>query len=140
MDAIDFLLKEHDKVRKKFAEIKKKKDPKSFLEEFDALCKDLLVHEKMEQIVWYPKIKENKKLYETIKHLISEEQHAEKAIKGFKSSPDEEKWEKFLKINKDVDHHADEEETKLFPQVKKMMSKEELLEIGHEMYLFKKNK
>jgi hemerythrin superfamily protein len=139
MNAIKFLLKEHDKVRKVLADLSNKShqyDTKRKI--FDDLCHDLVTHETMEQKVWYPRLKKNEKLDETVKHLIMEEKTAAKEIKEFKEIDQEEEWEeKFLNFKKSVEHHAHEEETKLFPQVVKLLSEEELEEIGAEMREFK---
>lgn len=139
MNAIDFLIKEHDKVRKMLTDISDSShqyETKRKL--FDKLCADLLRHETMEEEVWYPQLKRKTELYSTIKHLISEEKHAEKEIKTIQKITDQAEWEnKFLTFKKNVEHHAKEEEEKLFPQVKKILSEKELEEIGKEMFTFK---
>jgi hemerythrin superfamily protein len=140
MDAITFLLKEHDKVRKTFAEINDESHRDETKKEmFNALCQDLIRHETMEQKVWYPHFKNNEKLDDTVKHLITEEKSAANTIKEFEKIKTEPEWEeKFLKFKKDVEHHASEEEHKLFPVVKKILDEVELEKIGKEMQEFKK--
>ncbi|MBA3662015.1 MAG: hemerythrin domain-containing protein [Gammaproteobacteria bacterium] len=139
MNAVEFLLKEHEKVRQMLDEINDESHkPETKKKMFNTLCDDLLRHEAMEHKIWYPHFKANEKLDETVKHLISEEKHAEKAINQFDKVESNEEWEKlFLKFKQDVLHHAHEEETKLFPKIKKMFSEGELENIGHEMYSFK---
>jgi hemerythrin superfamily protein len=105
---------------------------------FDFLCKDLVRHEKMEQKIWYPYLKEYVQLNTKIKHLLKEEKTAAKAIKEFKKIKTSEKWEtKFIAFKKDVFHHAKEEETKLFPSVKKKLESNELKMIGKKLNTFK---
>lgn len=138
MNAIDFLCKEHDRVRKMLMDIS---EGSHFYETkkklFHTLSHDLLRHEEMEHKVWYPCFKE--KLDKTVKHLISEENHAEQAIKRFKHLRTEAEWEKeFTKFKHDVEHHAREEEHNLFPRVEKLLTEKELDEIGKKMYEFKK--
>lgn len=138
MNAIDFLIKEHNKVRAMLLdmsdrshhhETKKKK--------FTLLAQDLLRHETMEHEVWYPHFRN--KLSDTVKHLLTEEKGAEKAIKKLDSLKTEEAWEEnFLKFKHDVEHHAQEEENNLFPEVEKILSDKELDDIGMKMYEFKK--
>ena len=92
----------------------------------------------MEQKIWYPHFKKSKKIKSEVKHLLSEEKHAEKEIKKFKIIKTEEEWnEKFSKFKKAVEQHADEEEHKLFPNVKVILNKDELQEIGKQMRKFK---
>jgi hemerythrin superfamily protein len=139
MNAIEFLTHEHDKVRKVLAEI----DQGSHKDEtkrkmFDGLCQDLIRHETMEHKIWYPHFKNHDKLEDTVKHLLTEEKGAEKAIQAFDNVHSQEEWEKkFAKFKKDVEHHAEEEEKKLFPNVKKILDEATLEKIGKEMHAFK---
>lgn len=85
MDAIDFLTKEHEKVRNAFAEIKDESHREETQRKlFDTLCAMLIRHETMEQKLWYPRLKKFNNLDKIIKHLISEEKDAEKMIKELK--------------------------------------------------------
>lgn len=139
MNAIIFLIKEHNKVRKLLKEISKKTrryNTKKSL--FKILCNDLLRHESMEQKIWYPNFKKSKKIKSEVKHLLTEEKHAEKEIKKFKLIKTEEEWDQhFSKFKKAVEHHAYEEEHKLFPNVKEILNNEELDSIGLKMRQFK---
>jgi len=139
MDAIQFLINEHEKVRKTFKEISDKShrfDTKQKM--LDDLCDELLRHEKMEQTIWYPHFKNNPQLQPEVKHLIAEEKDANKMITKISHIKSEEEWEKaFLKFWKDVDHHASEEEKLLFPNVRKILNEAELEKIGKEMREFK---
>ncbi|MBA3661977.1 MAG: hemerythrin domain-containing protein [Gammaproteobacteria bacterium] len=139
MNAVDFLIKEHNKIRKAFAEISNKVHRDLTKREmFEALSHELVRHETMEQEVWYPKLKTNEKLRDVIKHLVFEEKTAAKAIKEIKKIKIQEAWEeKFLKLKKDVEHHATEEETKLFPKVERLLNEAELNRIGKELREFK---
>ena len=137
MNAIDFLLKEHNRVRKMLRTISD--DSHHYAtqkKQFQILAQDLLRHETMEHEVWYPHFKE--KLPSEVQHLLTEEKHAEKAIKKMSDLKTEEAWKKeFLKFKSAVEHHASEEETELFPEVEKILSERELEKIGLEMFDFK---
>lgn len=139
MNAIDFLIKEHNQVRKMFADIEQ--DSYHFASQkkrFDTLANDLIRHENMEHQVWYPHFKN--RLPDEVKHLLTEEKHAEKAIKQLETLKTQETWEvHFLKLKNAVEHHAKEEETTLFPAVKRLLSQKELEEIGLKMHQFKKD-
>src|SRR5688572_8624922 len=139
MNAIDFLIDEHNKVRKSLKEISNQHHSPAKKKLFEKLCQDLLRHEKMEETIWYPKLKNNPKLFDEIKHLIKEENHAEKVINELKQMTDSQRWErKFIKFKSDVEHHALEEENQLFPKVKNFYKEEELSKIGKEMVTFAK--
>lgn len=138
MDAILYLREEHSKFRKNLAEISKSKDPVKRKTKFNAFCKDLLRHEIMEQKVWYPALRKNADLRETIQHLVSEEKAASQAMKKFKKVRFEFMWKlRFYKFKRDVDHHAKEEEQGLFPKVRKVLNKTELNALGTKMRKFK---
>lgn len=139
MDAIEFLIKEHNKVRSTLKAISKISSEKSRKNKFEALCKDLIRHETMEEKIWYPALRtQNPELREIIKHLIEEEKSAAKAIKSFKKVKFDFIWKlKFAKFKHDIEHHADEEEENLFPKVRKLLSKAELTLLGTKMRKFK---
>lgn len=141
MDAINFLLKEHNTVKKLLTDISDESHRDTARKElFDRLCNDLLRHETMEETVFYPYLRKQQNLNDTVKHLITEEKNAEKAIKQFDHVKSQKEWEeKFSKFKKDVEHHASEEERELFPEVKKLLSQEDLEKIGKEMEAFKKS-
>lgn len=138
MNAIDFLIKEHNKVRTMMADIANETHQfETQKKRFELLAQDLIRHEHMEHQVWYPHFK--KDLPDTVKHLVKEENSAEKEIKKLESLKKEDVWkEHFTKFKKDVEHHAKEEEEELFPEVTKILSEEQLLAIGAEMLQYKK--
>ncbi len=139
MNAIKYLIKEHDKVRTMLSDISHdshRAETKRKL--FDELSQELIRHEKMEQTVWYPLLKKNKALTDLISHLISEEKSATRALNAIEKITSQRDWEeKFSEFRSDVEHHAKEEETKLFPQVENILSQSELEKIGKEMLEFK---
>lgn len=138
MNAIDFLIKEHNRVRKMLADIS---DDSHHFEtqrkRFNILASNLIRHENMEHEVWYPHFKN--RVSDTVRHLVSEEKHAEQAIKKLTELKTEEAWEThFLKLKDEVEHHASEEENDLFPEVRRLLSEKELETIGLKMHEFKK--
>jgi len=139
MNAITFLIKEHRRFRKNLAIISEQTTNYNAKKRmFADFCKDLIIHEAMEQIVWYPYFKNNKKLKSEVKHLLSEEKHADNAIKKLSNLKTKEAWEeKFLDFKNDVEHHANEEEEKLFPNVKEILEEAKLEQIGKELQKFK---
>ena len=138
MNAIEFLIKEHNKVRELLSNI----DDETHRYEtkrkmFDGLAEDLVRHETMEHDVWYPHFKNQ--LPDAVRHLVTEEKIAEKAIHKLNEMQTESAWEEqFIKFKRDVEHHAKEEEDDLFPEVKRILSEPELEKIGLKMYEFKK--
>ncbi len=138
MNAIDFLIKEHNKVRTMLDDIADEAHHfETQQKRFALLAQDLIRHEHMEHTVWYPHFKS--KLPEAVQHLAKEEQGAEKEIKKMNELKTPTVWkEHFSKFKKDVEHHAQEEEKELFPEVEKILSEAQLLAIGAEMAAYKK--
>ncbi len=92
----------------------------------------------MEEQVWYPLFYQYKEVNDLVKHLIEEETKASMTIKEFTEIKDKDAWEdKFKDFKSDVEHHAKDEENKLFPKVKKILDQEELDRIGKVMYDYK---
>lgn len=138
MDAIDYLRKEHSKFRKVLKQISTLKDQNKRKRKFESFCQDLLHHEKMEQKAWYPILRKDKELKEIIKHLLSEEKSAAAAMKKIQKLGYGLMWKmRFYKFSHDVDHHANEEEQELFPEVRKKFTKTELNVLGIRMRKFK---
>ncbi len=139
MNAINLLVSEHDKVRKILAAISVTDNFTAKRDMFKTLRHDLLRHEKMEQQVWYPHFKNLPGLDGTVKHLIKEEKEAHHEIIDLNHFENEKDWdEKFKKFKSDVEHHASEEESLLFPQINKLLSSDELEKIGKEMAEFER--
>lgn len=139
MNAIEFLIKEHNKVRTMLADITNGSHHfDTQKKRFELLAHDLIRHEQMEHEVWYPHFKNE--VPDTVKHLFKEEKNAEKEIKKIEELKTEAAWQEHLiKFKQDVEHHAQEEEKKLFPEVKRILSEKQLLEIGASMLAYKKD-
>ena len=139
MNAIQFLINEHNRVRYLLGEISDESQRFEIQKKkFETLASDLIRHENMEQQVWYPYFKN--KISTEVQHLVSEEKHAEMAIKALEGLKTKADWEAhFLKLKAAVEQHAQEEENELFPEVKRVLSVKELEEIGLKLDAFKKD-
>ncbi|MBA3662286.1 MAG: hemerythrin domain-containing protein [Gammaproteobacteria bacterium] len=138
MDAIKYLRQEHAQFRRVLKEISKLSDKEKQKTKFNKFCSDLIRHETVEEKVFYPVLRKHKELRDIIKHLVSEEKSAAKAIRQFKKVYFEFMWKlRFAKLKHDVDHHAKEEEQELFPKVRKLYSKAELNKLGVLMRKYK---
>lgn len=140
MNAIDIILQDHDHIRHMFSEVNKKLD--SNIDECRAKfaqLKDFIIkHETMEQKVWYPELEKHDNLKPIIAHLKKEEKKAGMEIKKLDKIKDNKEWAaKVKKLEKAVEHHAHEEESKLLPKVKKDLDRQTLEEIGGKLKNFK---
>lgn len=141
MDAITLLEQDHQKVKKLMAELEKttERGVKTREELFTKLVQELVVHEKIEEQIFYPRVKEQattKKLEEIVTESFEEHHFVNVVIAEIEQTPyDAEAWAaKFSVMKENIEHHAfEEEEGEMFPKVRKIFSKTELEEMGMEM-------
>jgi hemerythrin superfamily protein len=139
-NAIEIILDDHKKVKSTIANLEKNlhsnvAKARDIFKELKTLLEN---HEAMEEKTWYPELEKNDDLKNIISKLKEEEETAGKEIKEIDGITDDKEWvAKVQKLIKDVKAHAHDEETKLFPKVKKEFDKAKLNEIGEKMQEFK---
>lgn len=147
MDALTLLKQDHQKVKKLMEEIEKttERGVKTREELFGKLMAELTVHEKIEEEIFYPAVKERaetKKVEELIAESYEEHHFVDTIAAEIKQTPfDAEEWgAKFKVMMENVEHHAiEEEEGKLFPKVQRAFSKDELADLGTRMLELKES-
>jgi hemerythrin superfamily protein len=135
MDALKLIKEQHDEVEKLLESLEKSRKSERKQALFIEVADKLAAHATMEEKLFYPAVKA-KKTEELV--LESTEEHL--AIKRvladlLKTDVDDERFDaKLTVLKEEVRHHArDEEEKTLFPMVRKLLSKEELSELGGSM-------
>jgi hemerythrin superfamily protein len=141
MDALTLLEQDHQKVKKLMGEIEKttERGVKTRQQLFNKLVEELTIHEKIEEQIFYPAVKEratSKQLEELVTESY-EEHHFVDVVKGeIENTPFEaEEWTaKFKVMMENIEHHAfEEEEGKMFPKVRRAFKKDELEDLGAQM-------
>ena len=141
MDALTLLEQDHQKVKKIMGELGKttERGVKTREELFTKLVKELTVHEKIEEQIFYPAVKDaakTKKLEEIVAESFEEHHFVNVVIAEIQKTPyDAEEWAaKFSVMMENIEHHAfEEEEGEMFPKVRKIFSKAELEDLGAQM-------
>jgi len=141
MESLTLLEQDHQKVKKLMGEIEKttERGAKTREELFTKLVQELTVHEKIEEQIFYPAVKDaakTKKLEEIVTESFEEHHFVNVVIAEIKETPFEaEEWAaKFSVMMENVQHHAfEEEEGEMFPKVRKLFSKAELEDLGAQM-------
>lgn len=106
---------------------------------FDQLKLNLDVHAHIEETIFYPAIEEEKETHKIV--LESYEEHA--LVKDLLSELEvedhqTEEWTaQFMVLKENVEHHVKEEEDEMFPEVKKILGEEKLLQLGNQMKMEK---
>ena len=137
MDAMSLLKEDHRKVKKMLAELESttERGVKTREELFTRLKQELVVHEAIEEEIFYPALKEHPKTKEIAlegyeEHHVVDTVMAE--IEGV--AYDDEKWgAKFSVMKENLEHHIEEEEGEMFKQARQVFDQAELTQLGESM-------
>ncbi|HEY6051285.1 MAG TPA: hemerythrin domain-containing protein [Thermoanaerobaculia bacterium] len=133
MNAIELLEQQHREVEKVFEKIEKaRSDAKEEL--FDELADSLAVHAAIEEQHFYPATKDAR-TEELLQEAVEEHLSAKRVIADLlECEPSDPQFDAKVKVlQEQIDHHVEEEEEELFPKVQKMLSKDELEDLGMVM-------
>jgi hemerythrin superfamily protein len=141
MDALTLLEQDHQKVKKLMGEIEKttERGVKTREQLFNTLVRELVIHEKIEEQIFYPEVKEratSSKLEDLVLESYQEHHFVDVVKAEIAQTPfDSEEWAaKFKVMQENIEHHAfEEEEGEMFPKVRKIFKKAELDDMGVRM-------
>lgn len=143
MDAIMLLSADHNRVRGLFTKFRTAHESDDVAEMADVaarILEELDVHTQIEEQVFYPAVRDaDEELGEEVAEGL-EEHHVVKVLASEIASltPGAEDWTaKVTVIIELVEHHAGEEETTMFPKVKKVFDANALAALGQKMEAFK---
>ncbi|MBI3802177.1 MAG: hemerythrin domain-containing protein [Nitrospirae bacterium] len=137
MNAIDLLKEDHEKVTELFEKLEPttERAVKKREELFEKLRNELEIHAQIEEEIFYPALKESDETRDIV--LESYEEH--KIVKQLLEEMDtlgkeSEEWTaKLTVLNENVEHHVEEEEGEMFKSARKVLSKEQLEDLGAQM-------
>ncbi len=141
MDAIALLKADHDKVKKMLAdgETTTERGEKTRTELFATIKGELFVHERIEEEIFYPALKEHPKAKDIVLEGY-EEHHVVDEIMGELEALDvtDETWgAKFKVMKENIEHHIEEEEGEMFKQARAVFDRQELEDLGTRMEALK---
>ena len=139
-DAITLLKADHQKVRALLGELTESSERATTKREelLAEIERELKIHTTIEEQIFYPAFRdatekaEDRKLY----FEAQEEHHVvDTVLPELKSAdPASETFAAKAKVLKDlVEHHAEEEETEMFPRARKLLGRGELVRLGEEL-------
>ena len=137
-DAIALLKLDHQTVRQLLKKLESAEEGDERLELFSEVENELKVHTQIEEEIFYPSFHQSAKGEEE-EHLYYEaveEHHVVDMVLPQIRDTDEnsDEFAAKAKVLKDlVEHHAEEEETQMFPKARKLMDASELKALGQQL-------
>jgi uncharacterized protein YqjF (DUF2071 family)/hemerythrin-like domain-containing protein len=145
-DAIALLKDDHQKVRDLLRQLEATTERAASKRQklLATIEQELTIHTKIEEQIFYPAFREagEKKGDKTLYYEAIEEHHVvDLVLPEIKDTKvDSEEFGAKAKVLKDlVEHHAEEEETQMFPRAKKLIAREDLVRLGSELAQAKKS-
>jgi hemerythrin superfamily protein len=139
MDALSLLITDHNRVRGLFHQFKAADDADD-LDTMQAVAaqirQELEVHTTIEEEIFYPTVRElDDEISDTVAEGIEEHHEVKVLLEELTSlAPDDQAWKaKWTVVIENVDHHAGEEESELFPEVRSKLDQEKLEALGQRL-------
>ena len=137
-DAIELLLQDHRKVEELFKQFEKlaEDDEDAAALVIETACMELTVHDRIEMEIFYPAVREAAD--EEVEDLLDEAEVEHEGVRELIEKleamevDDEKREARFTVLTEYVKHHVKEEETEMFPKVKKLKELD-LAALGEEM-------
>jgi hypothetical protein len=137
MDAFELLKKDHEKVSGILEKLDAttERGVKTREELFTQLKQELDVHARVEEEIFYPVLKEASETEELTLEAYEEHNVVKQLLTELDELPkNDETWgAKLTVLKENVEHHVEEEEGELFKGAKKVLSQEQLEELGARM-------
>lgn len=139
MDAIQLLTDDHNTVRKLFEQFRtasETDDEQRQKELQQQIFEELETHTRIEEDIFYPAVKalDDEDLTETVDEGIQEHHVVKVLMREIRDLKDHDVFvAKMTVLIENVEHHAEEEEQEIFPDLREQMGQERLEELGAEM-------
>jgi iron-sulfur cluster repair protein YtfE (RIC family) len=144
MDAFELLKQDHKKVSGIFEKLDKttERGVKTREELFTQLKTELDIHAQIEEQIFYPVLKEAKETRDITLEAFEEHAVVKRLLKELAALPkDNETWgAKLTVLKENVEHHVEEEEDEMFKDARKVLSAEQIEELGDRMQAAKEQK
>jgi hypothetical protein len=137
MDAMSLLKEDHRKVKKMLAELESttERGVKTREELFTRVKRELVVHEAIEEEIFYPALKEHPKTKDIALEAYEEHHVVDTVMAEIEGvAYDDETWgAKFKVMKENLEHHIEEEEGEMFKQARQVFDQDELAQLGESM-------
>jgi hemerythrin superfamily protein len=142
MNVITLLKDDHEKVSKLFKSYEAAKEAESDNDKeqiFGQICEELSAHAEAEEELFYPAVDAHGQGDEKAQDTVKEAHEEHKLVKTLlaeleEMSASDEQYDAKVKVLKDlVEHHVEEEEGQMMPKAKKLLSSDELEQLGAQV-------
>jgi hypothetical protein len=137
MDALRLLKDDHAKMRKLLTELESttERGVKTRQELYSTIKGELIVHEIIEEEIFYPALKDHPKAKDIVLEAYEEHHVVDTVMAELEeTSVDDETWGAKAKVMKEnVEHHMEEEEGEMFQKARQIFDRDELDELGTRM-------
>jgi hemerythrin superfamily protein len=135
VDAIELLQEDHKKMKNLLEEVDETEDADKRRELFNQIRKELKVHERIEEEIFYPALKDHPKAKEIVLEGYEEHHAVDVLLDELDDvSFDDERWApKMTVIKENVEHHIEEEEEEMFEKARSILDDSELSQLGDRM-------
>ena len=137
MDALKLLKDDHQKVKKLLGELESttERGVKTRQDLFTKVKQELVVHEAIEEEIFYPALQEHPKTKEIMLEAYEEHHVVDMVMAEIEGVAfDDETWgAKFMVMKENLEHHIEEEEGEMFKLAKQVFDRDELERLGESM-------
>ena len=137
MNAITMLEDEHVQMRKLLDRLESttERGVKTRQELFATIKGELMVHEAIEEEIFYPELKAHPRAKDIVLEAFEEHHVVDLLMGELEGLPvDDETWgAKALVMKENVEHHMEEEEGDMFKKARQVFDRDELEDLGRRM-------
>jgi len=133
-DILELIAADHREVERIFAQLESATNLEKLYQSFNELYKELNLHARAEELVFYPGLREYEDTNEMIEEAESEHEEAAALLEEIKSlSPDLPEFKtKVAELKRAVLHHVQEEEAEVFETARDCLDDQQLKQLGQE--------
>lgn len=133
-DILELILADHRQFEKLFSQVEKAKKSEQLDSLFNQIYKELNLHSRAEELVFYPALREFEDTDDIIEEAEAEHEEAAAMLEELKAlGPDAEEFpDRIAELKEAVMHHLQEEESEVFEIIRDYMDEEELSALGQE--------
>jgi iron-sulfur cluster repair protein YtfE (RIC family) len=132
MDLYQLLKRDHQKAKRLFERLGETSiTSKARQRLFAELKEELELHTEVEEKYFYPALQHHNETRDLVEEALDEHREAKVALEELdEADKDDESWpDQLAELQEDVEHHIEEEETKLFPLAQKLLESAEMQRI-----------